>query len=293
MSQSLLKLTKQRTVLLDGGMGSELIKKGFTSGLPPESWNVDKPEIIKSIHQRYFDAGSDAVLTNSFGGNKIKLGSYGLEDQCYELNKKAAELACDIKPEHKFVGGSIGPTGKFLEPYGKYTEHEFIDAFFTQCQGLSEGGVDFILIETQYDLREAVSAVQGAQKACQLPILVTMTFKGTPRGYFTEMGNSVSECITELESHEISGTGANCTLDSKEMAQLVQTMKEKTSLPLIAQANAGQPKVNSNGQIKYTQSAQDYVKYAKKIIQNGADIIGGCCGTDPLYIRKMAQWIHK
>ncbi len=292
MTQSIFKLAQQQTVLLDGGMGTELIKKGFTSGVPPESWNVDKPEVVKNIHQRYFNAGSDAVLTNSFGGSPIKLSSYNLEKKSYELNRRAAEIACQVKPNGKFVGGSMGPTGKFLEPYGKYTEDEFIEAFRVQTQGLTDGGVDFILIETQYDLKEALCAFQGVRKASELPVFVTMTFKSTPRGFFTEMGNSVSECITELENKKLSGIGANCTLDSREMALLVKEIREKTSLPLIAQANAGQPQVNSDGKIKYSQSSVNYVKYVKKMLEYGADIIGGCCGTDPSYIRKMAKLIH-
>jgi len=292
MTQSIFKLAQQRTVLLDGGMGTELIKKGFSSQGAPEWWNMEKPEIIKSIHKSYFNAGSDAVLTNSFGGNKIKLASYGREKQCYELNRRAAELACETKPKGKFVGGSMGPTGKFLKPYGEFTEDEFTEAYHVQARGLAQGGVDFLLIETQYDLKEALCAFEGTQNACRLPIFVTMTFKKTPGGFYTEMGNNVSQCIQELEKKDISAIGANCTLDSKDMSFLVKEIREKTSLPVIAQANAGQPQVNSSGKLKYSQSAPDYVKHAKKIIEYGANIIGGCCGTDPSYIRQMAKLIH-
>ncbi len=292
MSLSILQLAKKRIVLLDGGMGTELIKKGFAGGGPPEAWNIEKPDIVKNIHKKYFDAGSDAVLTNSFGGNKIKLASFGMEKRCFELNKQAAELAYETKPEGKYVGGSMGPTGKFLKPYGDFTEDEFIDAYFVQAEALSEGRVDFLLIETQYDLKEAVCALKGASKACGLPLFATMTFKSTPRGFFTEMGNSVSQCLEELEKIAVSALGANCTIDSREMAELVKVIKDNTSLPVVAQANAGQPKVTSGGQLKYSQSAENYVKYVEKIIENGADIIGGCCGTNPSYIRKMAKLIR-
>ncbi|MCD6516358.1 MAG: homocysteine S-methyltransferase family protein [Candidatus Aminicenantes bacterium] len=292
MSLSILQLAQQRIVLLDGGMGTELIKKGFTGGGPPEAWNIEKPDIVKKIHKRYFDAGSDAVLTNSFGGNRIKLASFGMEKRCSELNKRAAELACGTKPKGKYVGGSMGPTGKFLKPYGDFTEDEFIDAYCAQAEALSEGGVDFLLIETQYDLKEAVCAIKGARKACGLPLFVTMTFKNTPRGFFTEMGNSVSQCVKELENRAVSVLGANCTLDSREMAELVKEIKDNASLPVMAQANAGQPKITTGGQLKYSQTADNYVKYVEKIIENGADIIGGCCGTNPSYIRKMAKLIR-
>jgi len=289
-NQSILELAQKRTVLLDGGMGTELMKKGFSKGAP-EAWNLEKPNIVKKIHQRYFRAGSDAILTNSFGGNQIKLASYGLENQCYELNKRAAEIACETKSKSQYVGGSMGPTGKFLKPYGEFTEEEFIEAYHIQAQGLSEGGVDFLLIETQYDLKEALCAYEGAKKACILPVFVTMTFKKTPKGFYTEMGNNVSQCLKELEMREISAVGANCTLDSRDMADLIKKIRKKTSLPVIAQANAGQPKVSPDGKIKYTQPADDYVKYVKKMLEYGVNIIGGCCGTDPFYIGKMAKLI--
>jgi 5-methyltetrahydrofolate--homocysteine methyltransferase len=291
MSLSILALIDKRTVLLDGAMGTELIKKGFVTGAP-ESWNIEKTETVKNIHKRYFDAGADAVLTNSFGGSKIKLASFGLEKQCYELNRQAAEIAVETRPAGRFVGGSMGPTGKFLKPYGNFTEDEFTEAYSLQAKALSDGGADFILIETQYDLKEAICAFNGARHACHLPIFVTMTFKVTPKGFYTEMGNSVSQCVKELEKREISALGANCTLDSRGMAKLTKEIKEKTSLPVIAQANAGQPRVTQDGKIKYTQSAENYVQYVKKILKNGAHIIGGCCGTDPSYIRKMAKLIH-
>jgi len=293
MSDSILDLVKERVVLLDGGMGTELIRYGFPQGACPESWNMDKPEIVKKIHQSYFHAGSDVVLTNSFGGNKIKLSSYGLEDKCYELNLEAATLANEVKPEGKFVVGSMGPTGKFLKPHGEFTEEEFEDAFAEQARGLKAGKVDCLLIETQYDLKEAFCSLRGARKSSDLPVFVTMTFNRNPRGFFTLMGNSVSQCVKELEAERVPVLGTNCTLDSAEMVDLIKIMREATSLPLIAQANAGQPSLSSEGRVSYSQSMEDYVKYIPKMIEDGANLIGGCCGTNPDYIKKIAEAIKK
>ena len=289
MKSSILDLAKKRTVLLDGGMGTELFKKDFPMGACPESWNTDKPEIIKEIHKSYFEAGSDAVLTNSFGGNKIKLSSYNLGKNCYELNRKAAELANKMKPEGKFVGGSMGPIGKFLKPQGEYTKEEFEAAYFEQARGLSDGGVDFFLIETQYDLPETLCALRAAKKSSDIPIFVTMTFNKTPRGYFTIMGIDFPKFAEKMAEYEIPAIGANCTLDSKDMAELIKIAREHTSLPIISQANAGQPQPSSDGKITYSQPVDDYVKYIPQAIKNGAGIIGGCCGTDPVYISRMAE----
>lgn len=291
MSLTIFDLIKERVVLLDGGMGTELIKRGFPQGACPESWNKEKPEVVKEIHKNYFEAGSDVILTNSFGGSKIKLSAHGLEDRCYELNQAAAVLANAVKPQGKFVAGSMGPTGKFLKPQGEFTEEEFVAAYEEQAKGLNDGKVDFLLIETQYDLREALCAVKGAKKASGLPIFVTMTFNLTPRGYFTLMGNSVEQCIEELEGHEVPVIGSNCTLNSAEMVDLIKQMREKTSLPLVAQANAGKPSLSQDGEVAYAQDLEEYVSHVPRMIKNGANLVGGCCGTDPDYIQKMAALI--
>ncbi len=175
MADTILKLIKKRTVLLDGGMGTELMKHGFSQGECPEKWNIEKPDVIKSIHASYFEAGSDVVLTNSFGGSKLKLASYSLDDQCYELNRQAGLLANAVKPDRKFVAGSMGPTGKFLWPQGDYTESEFEDAYGEQAKGLADGHVDFILTETQYDIKETQSALRAARKNSTSTVFVTKT----------------------------------------------------------------------------------------------------------------------
>lgn len=291
MTVSFLELVKNRVVLLDGGMGTELIRHGFTQGECPESWNVEKPEIVKKIHQSYYDAGSDVVLTNSFGGSKIKLASHGLKEKCYELNYAAASLVNEVKPSGKFVAGSMGPTGKFLKPQGEFTEEEFEDAYAIQAKALTEGRVDFLLIETQYDLKETLCALRAARRSSNLPVFVTMTFNRNPRGFFTFMGNSASQCIEELEAKDVPAVGTNCTLDSKDMVNLIKIMRDTTALPLIAQANAGQPVLLSDGNVTYSQNVDDYVSFIPQMIKNGANIIGGCCGTNPDYIKRMAQII--
>jgi len=291
MPDSILETIGKRIVLLDGGMGTELMKHGFAQGQCPEKWNVDKPETIQSIHRSYFEAGSEVVLTNSFGGSQIKLASYGLGDRCYELNRQAALLANSVKPEGKYVAGSLGPTGKFLQPQGESTEEEFEIAYGIQAKGLSEGGVDFLLIETQYDLSEALCALRAARKNSSIPIFVTMTFEKFPRGFFTIMGNSIDSCVSTLSEEGVPVVGANCTVDSADMADIIETMRGLTPLPLIAQANAGKATLNSRGDVEYSQGIDNYVRFIPQIINNGANLIGGCCGTNPDYIRRLAEII--
>jgi len=293
MSMTILELIRKRRVLLDGGFGTELIQRGFPQGACPETWNVERPEVVKEIQKSYFDAGSDAVLTNSFGGSVVKLASHGQAKRCYELNKAAATIANEVKSKGGFVGGSIGPTGKFLVPQGEFTEPEFEDAFAEQARGLADGQADFLLIETQYDLREALCALRAARKVTAIPVFVTMTFNRVPRGFFTLMGNSAAQCLQELEKEGVPAVGANCTLDSSDMADLIKVMREKTCLPLIAQANAGKPSLSSEGEVSYSQGLENYLQHIPKIIENGANVVGGCCGTNPEYIRRMAVLVKK
>jgi 5-methyltetrahydrofolate--homocysteine methyltransferase len=289
MAESILELAKERVVLLDGGLGTELIKNGFTPGACPESWNLGNPEVIKSIHSAYYAAGADAVTTNSFGGSQIKLSSYGQEENCYELNKAAAELIQEVKPAGKFVAASMGPTGKFLKPVGEYEEEQFVESYREQARGLADGGVDFFLLETQYDLVETRCCVQGIRQVSDKPVYATMTFNKTPRGFFTIMGIDFPKFVAEMSELDVLAVGANCTIDSKDMAEFVVSMRETTDLPIIVQANSGLPEMQKNGSVTYSQLLEEYVRYLPQIVKNGANLVGGCCGTDPDYISAMRK----
>jgi 5-methyltetrahydrofolate--homocysteine methyltransferase len=292
MNQTIFDLIKERAVLFDGGMGTELMRHGLPLGTSPETWNVERPDIVQRIHTDYFEAGSDAVSTNSFGGNRIKLAAHGLEGRARELNSAAARVARRAAPAGKFVAGSMGPTGKFLQPQGEFTEAEFEEVYAEQAGALAEGGVDLLIIETQYDLKEALAALKGARRAApSLPVFVTLTFNKFPRGYFTLMGNTVSLSVEALEKEGARAVGANCTLNSEEMVGLIRAFREATKLPVIAQANAGKPALSGDGQVSYSQGLEDYVRFIPEMLKAGANVIGGCCGTDPGYIRKMAEFI--
>jgi 5-methyltetrahydrofolate--homocysteine methyltransferase len=292
-NENIFDLIGLRPVLFDGGLGTELFKRGLPQGAVPECWNVENPDAVRAVHESYFEAGSDAVSTNSFGANRIKLEVSGLGDRVVELNAAAARIARAAAPAGKFVGGSIGPTGKFLQPQGEFAEAEFENVFAEQAGALADGGADFLIIETQYDLNEARAALRGARRATRLPVFVTMTFNRFPKGYFTLMGNTPAVAVKALEDEGARAVGANCTLDSKDMVDLVGLLREATRLPVIIQANAGKPVLGRDGIVTYSQGADDYVLFIPAILKAGANIIGGCCGTDPEYIRKMAEFIPR
>lgn len=289
MSASILDLARRRVVLLDGALGTELMHRGLPQGVPPEIWNVERPDVVRAVHRDYFAAGSDAVSTSSFGGSRLKLEAYGLGERCVELNRAAAANATAVRPEGKYVAGSMGPTGRFLEPQGDVTPALLEAAFTDQARGLAEGGVDLFIVETQYDLREALSALRAVRAVAPgRPVLVTLTFNATPRGYFTMMGDPVGPAFEELEKAGADAVGANCQLDSAQMAGLAKTMAGLTSLPLVVQANSGQPSLGPDGRMAFGQSVDDYLRHVPEILAAGVRFLGGCCGTTPETVRRMA-----
>ncbi len=286
--KSILDLINEHVVLLDGAMGSELISTGLPAGTPSESWNVTAPEKVKQIHKSYFDAGSDAVFTNTFGGTRIKLDAQQHGDKVEEYNAKAVEIVRSVCPENCFVGGDIGPTGKFLPPVGKATIDDFSENFLEQAKILAENGIDFFFIETMMDIKEAEAAVLAARKVGNIPIFASITYQKTKRGYFTVMGNSIEQCVTILEKAGADVIGANCTIGSDDMIKLIIQLRDATKLPICAKPNAGMPELR-NGETVYPTNAEDFARDIVQIVNARANVVGGCCGTDPRYIRKIAE----
>jgi 5-methyltetrahydrofolate--homocysteine methyltransferase len=287
---NILELAKTRTVVLDGGLGTELMKRGLSQGTAPELWNVEQPAAIQAVHRDYFDAGSDAVATNSFGASRLKLEGLGLTGRCLELNRAAAVNAVAVRPAGRFVAGSMGPTGKFLKPQGEYTEGQFEDSFAEQARGLAEGGADFLILETFFDLREALCGLWGAKKAApNLPVFVTLTYNRTKRGFFSMMGDGIAAATAALEKNGVAAVGANCTLVSGAMIELAADLRRATALPTIVQPNAGQPEMREDGSTGYAQTPDQFAEDMVRIAAAGTNFVGGCCGTTPDFIRRLSE----
>jgi 5-methyltetrahydrofolate--homocysteine methyltransferase len=286
----ILDLIQEHVVILDGAMGSLLIDQGLPPGTPPEIWNVKKPEQIEKIHQEYFQAGSDVVLTNTFGGSSLKLSASKHGNSIEEYNQKAVEIAKKSCPGNGYVAGDIGPSGAFLPPVGNATIIDFESNYLEQTKILAEAGVDFLFIETMVDLKEACAAVKAAKQVSNLPVFACMTYKKTKRGFFTIMGNSVDQCIDSLEKLGVDAIGANCTIGSDDMIELIQQINNLTDLPIIAKPNAGIPQL-INGQTVYPTTPKEFAKDISRIVKNNVKVVGGCCGTNPDYIKKITQKI--
>lgn len=285
------ELLKKTTgpILLDGAMGTMLMEEGLSQGDPPEEWNVTHPEKVRKIHRAYIRAGSQIILTNSFGGNRYRLTMHNLADRVEELNKAAAENAqaeAHAASHLVAVAGSMGPTGKIFEPMGELTFEEAQDAFTEQAGGLEKGGVDLFWIETMSDLQEIKAAIAGIRSVSDLPVSATMSFD--THGH-TMMGVSPDAALDELQDLDLLLVGANCGTGPKELQDAIHEMrKSNPDVTLVAKANAGIPQV-VDGEVEYSGSPQVMAEYAKEVRQLGARLIGACCGSTPEHVHAMAQ----
>jgi 5-methyltetrahydrofolate--homocysteine methyltransferase len=285
---AILELAKKKTVIFDGGMGTMLMAAGLKAGESPELWNIEKPSLVTDIHRKYYEAGSDVVHTNTFGGNTIKLAERGLADKMETINVEAARLAREACPAGKFVAGDIGPTGKLLKPLGDLVLEEAEEGFFRQAQALLKGGVDLISIETMFSLEEALAALRAAKRLGDVLVIAALTFNRTKKGFFTMMGEDVKQAVSAFEAAGAAVIASNCSLGSRDMIDLTKELRAATRKPILIQPNAGKP-VTQKGVTSYQQTPAEFAQDGQEIRNIGADMIGGCCGTNPEFIRALAQ----
>ena len=280
----------KKTILLDGAMGTQLAEAGLQMG---GKTNITHPDAVLSIHQQYFENGVDMIITNTLTMNRINIESHNVDVDVREVNLAGARLARAAVREGQFVLGDMGPTGKMLKPYGDLSADDAFAAFKEQATILAEGGADGIIIETMFDLTEAICAVQACKEAVDLPVIVSMSFNTPQKGGRTIMGNSAQDCAKALTEAGASVVGTNCgNLDPFQMSEIISMMREVTPLPLLAQPNAGIPRFVEN-QTVFDMSPSDFAEGAYRCIQTGAQLIGGCCGTSPAHIRAVAELLKR
>lgn len=290
---------KSGIFFLDGAMGSELITRGIDVGTCNAYLNIETPEVISDIHTAYLKAGSDAVITNTFGANKYALARYGLEEKAAVINKAGAQIARQAAGNEKYVLGNIGPSGDFLEPLGMLKPDQLRNAFVSQAEALLSGGVNGFIIETMTALDELAIAIEAVKSvAGDLPVLASMSFDKISNNFKTMMGVDVDTAMQKMVSLGVDAAGFNCgalTLDEYvELAQkyvmVTRTLSE--DIPVYAEPNAGKPKLIDN-QAVYTVSPEKFAATAEKIHSAGVNILGGCCGTSPKHIKAMIELLKK
>jgi 5-methyltetrahydrofolate--homocysteine methyltransferase len=288
----LLATCKERTVIMDGATGTELIRHGFHSEGCPEEWNVTHPEVIQTIHREYFAAGADIVQTNTFGGTRAKLEHYSRAGKVAEYNIAAARLAVEVRNAEapgRLVAGNIGPCGRFLKPMGDLEPAELRDMFAEQAAALIDGGVDLISIETMFDLAEARLAVEAARSvAGSRPVMASLTYGLTARGYRTMMGVDPKRGAPALLEAEADVVGCNCSITAEQMIELVAELRAATSAPLLVEPNAGLPRLE-DGKTVYDETPKHFAASGPALVSQGANIVGGCCGTTPAHIAALVK----
>lgn len=285
------RLAAGDTLIFDGATGTYLQNNGLEPGGSPELMNAANPEVIKGMAQHYFDAGSDIVLTNTFGGNKFMLDRYDAGDRLFELNRLGAEHARSVAPEGKFVAGSIGPTGEFIEPLGTATEDELYEIFSEMSKAFEAGGADAVMIETQLAIEEAAIAVRAAKETTGLVVMATMVFDKGPRGYFTMMGVTPEQAVEGLEAAGADVVGTNCGNGIERMVEIATRMRSATDKYLVVQSNAGLPIIKS-GETHYLETPEFMAKHYRELAELPINILGGCCGTTADHIRALVQSVR-
>ncbi|MGA0986127.1 MAG: homocysteine S-methyltransferase family protein [Candidatus Nanopelagicales bacterium] len=278
-------LDSGKTLIGDGAMGTLLQEKGLTDGGAPELWNVEKPEIIEEIFDKYAKAGANFLTTNTFGGSAPRLQMHSLEDRLFELNKAASEIAKKVSSKYPdvFVMGDVGPTGELMEPMGTLTVAGAKEIFTNQINALLAGGADGILIETMSDVSEVQAAVQAVQEIDpEIPIIVMLSFDTNLR---TMMGVKPSQAISEISKMGVKIIGANCGRGTDEIRVIAKEMSENRiqGIYLITQSNAGLPKL-VGADFVYDGTPEEMAKYAVDMKGLGINIIGACCGSTPEHI---------
>ncbi|MBN1396952.1 MAG: bifunctional homocysteine S-methyltransferase/methylenetetrahydrofolate reductase [Bacteroidetes bacterium] len=276
-------------IVFDGGTGTYLYDKGVYINRCFEELNLINPELVAEVHRDYINAGADVVETNTFGANRYALTSYGLESKVYEINYKGAQIAKSVAKDSALVAGSVGPLNVPIRPLGKISSDEARDAFAEQIKGLLDGGVDIIVSETFSIVEELVQSVKAARELdADIPILAQMTINSED---ILLSGETLQRFVEELTPYHIDAIGMNCSEGPRLMLEALERLRGLTDLPLSVQPNAGLPQ-NIGGRNLYMTSPEYMAEYAKRFIQTGASIVGGCCGTNPAHIRAIRRAVQ-
>jgi len=297
---------KQGLFLLDGAMGTELIARGLEAGRCNDYLNIESPDIIFDIHRAYIEAGSDAILTNTFGANKYVLLRHGLADEVVKMNTVGARVARRAAGEEKYVLGDIGPAGEFLEPLGNIKPEELSAAVAQQAKALLDGGVDGFILETMTAIDEATIAVEAVKSVCRLPVFASFGFDQAGDSFRTMMGVNVQSAVSKMVSLGVDAVGFNCGTASLEgyvelaekfvsvIMALAKTpaTNDKRRTTIFAEPNAGKPEL-VEGRAVYKVSPEDFAVSAQKIHKAGVTILGGCCGTGPAHIAAVERRLRQ
>lgn len=292
MTESFRDVVARGEILVaDGATGTNYQARGLERGQAPEQWLYEEPDKVTQLHRDFVLAGSNVILTNTFGATAVRLTHAGLENDAAQVNQRAVALARRaIQGDRVWVAGSMGPSGQLLEPFGTLTREEAIAQFAAQAWALGEAGADLLIIETQFDLGEATAAYEGARSATELPIVISFSFD---MGTNTMMGLKAAQVAKEVTALGADMVGVNCGRSLEENLINLQEMRAATDLPIWMKPNAGLPRMTDDDVAIYDVTPDMMGQAAASWIQAGAQIVGGCCGTSPQHLQAIAQAVAR
>ena len=288
-----VRLRRGDVVVGDGAWGTMIMARGLRAGQPPEAFNLTRAHELEAIAREYVEAGAQLITTNTFGASPLRLRLYGLEGETEAINQAAVRAVRRAVGDRAAVLASIGPSGRLMKPYGDTDPREVADGFTRQARALAAEGVDVFCVETMTDLGEAELAIRAAREAAaNVPIVATMTFDRTRRGFFTVMGTSIAAAARGLVQAGADMVGSNCGNGLDAMIEIAQLFRASTSTPLAIQANAGLPETRG-GTLVYPESPEFFAERVPMLVAEGVRLIGGCCGTTPDHIRAIRRAVDE
>lgn len=287
--QEFRKLLDEDIIILDGATGTNLQNAGMPGNVCPEQWILEHTDVMLKLQRSYVESGTRILYAPTFTGNRIKLAEYGLQDQLVDINTRLVKLAKEAADGRALVAGDLTMTGQQLYPLGELQFEELVDVYKEQAKALYEAGVDLFVVETMMSLQETRAAVLAIQETCDLPVMASLTFEADGRTLF---GTNPETAVVVLQSLGVDAVGLNCSTGPLEMIEIVQNMYAYANIPILAKPNAGLPELE-NSRTVYKTSPKEFAEAGKKLVEAGAAIVGGCCGTTPAHIRALAEAVRE
>jgi len=284
--QELYQRLEDRPLILDGATGSNLLKAGMPRGICSEKWISEHPDPLIALQKAYVEAGSDIIYAPTFMANRISLGSHGLADETERLNHKLVSISKEASAGRALVAGDLTTTGKLMEPMGEMPYDTLFEAYKEQISYLADAGIDLIVAETMMAADETMVILDAAAAVCDLPVLCSLTMEADGSLFF---GGNIYDAVEALEAVGAAAVGCNCSVGPDQLESVVAGIKRRVSVPVIAKPNAGMPKITETGEAIYNMNAEDFGRHMKVLYSAGASIVGGCCGTNPDYIRSLRK----
>lgn len=286
--QEFMERVSRGTVLLDGATGSNLMKNGMPRGVCTEQWILEHPETILQLQRAYVRAGSEILYAPTFGANRKSLAHFGLQERVREMNAALVELSRQAAGGKALVAGDMTTTGVPLEPNGAMEYGELAEIYREQAGALAEAGVDLLVIETMLGVDETVVALEAAQSVCDLPVMCSLTVQADGSCYF---GGDCVEAVQTLQELGAAAVGVNCSCGPDQLFSLIRNMKKEAHVPLLVKPNAGMPVISEHGEALYPMEAEEFARHMRTLVEAGANLVGGCCGTTPAFIEAMRKML--